>query len=101
MPVNIFNTVDDPSAIAGTTQAFGVNDTDQIVGEYQSIASFTHGFLESGGTYTTLDAPSAINTSAQGINSAGQIVGFYGTNTGGTGPFEAASGPFGAVPNVP
>ena len=31
MPINIFNTFNDPSARTGTTQAFGVNDTDQIV----------------------------------------------------------------------
>ena len=31
MLINIFNTFNDPSASTGTTQAFGVNDTDQIV----------------------------------------------------------------------
>jgi hypothetical protein len=58
MPIHIFNTFDDPSGITGTTQAFGVNDTDQIVGLYQTASGF-FGFLESGGTYTTLDDPSA------------------------------------------
>jgi probable HAF family extracellular repeat protein len=42
-----------------------------------------HGFLESGGTYTTLDDPSATQgTVARGINDAGQIVGFYTNATG-------------------
>ena len=45
------------------------------------ITSNTHGFLYSGGTYTTLDDPSAIpgggGTTASGINAAGQIVGYY------------------------
>ena len=31
MPISIFNTFNDPSASTGTTQAFGVNDMDQIV----------------------------------------------------------------------
>jgi hypothetical protein len=30
MPMNIFNTFDDPLAFTGTTVAFGVNDKDQI-----------------------------------------------------------------------
>ncbi len=54
MPINIFNTFDDPSAFTGTTRALGVNDTDQIVGIYTN-ASGDHGFLESGGTYATFD----------------------------------------------
>src|SRR5262249_55986011 len=67
MPIHIFNTFDDPSGITGTTQAFGVNDTDQIVGLYQTASVF-HGFLESGGTYTPLDDPSATTaTVAQGM----------------------------------
>jgi probable HAF family extracellular repeat protein len=82
MPINIFNTFDDPSAFTGTTQAFGVNDTDQIVGSYHN-GSGAHGFLLSGGTYTTLDDPLATNgTIAYGINDAGQIVGAYNTSNG-------------------
>jgi hypothetical protein len=34
MTINLFNTFDDPSANTGTTQALGVNSTDQIVGFY-------------------------------------------------------------------
>src|SRR5262249_32698429 len=48
-------------------------------------ASGNHGFLLSGGIYTTLDAPGAIGpdgTSASGINAAGQIVGSYRNSTG-------------------
>jgi hypothetical protein len=56
MPIYSFNTFDDPSAFTGTTQAYGVNDTDQIVGQYRN-ASGLHGFLLSGSTFTTLDDP--------------------------------------------
>src|SRR5436190_1788450 len=78
MPIHIFNTFNDPLALAGTTEAWGVNDTDQIVG-----STGMHGFLESGGTYTTLDDPLATTgTSALGINDMGQIVGTYSNATG-------------------
>ena len=48
MPVYTYTTLDDPSASIGTTGAQGINDTDQIVGEY-SNATGQHGFLLSGG----------------------------------------------------
>jgi hypothetical protein len=77
MPVYTFNPFDDPSGFTGTTEAFGVNDADQIVGSYQN-ATGIHGFLESGGTFITLDDPLATDsTVARGINGAGQIVGDY------------------------
>jgi probable HAF family extracellular repeat protein len=82
MPIT-FNTFDDPSALTGTTYAYGINDTGQIVGWYYdgSGNGGNHGFLLSGGTYTTLDYPGAISphgtsaTWAYGINDLGQIVG--------------------------
>jgi hypothetical protein len=52
VPVNIFNTFDDPSAFTGTTEARGVNGIDQIVGSYQDAIG-GHGFLESGSTFLT------------------------------------------------
>ena len=44
-----------------------------------------HGFLDTGGIFTTIDVPGATSTSAFGINDSGQIVGsFYdGTTTHG------------------
>jgi uncharacterized membrane protein len=76
MPIRVFNTFDDPFAFADSTSAFGVNGMDQIVGAYRN-ATGRHGFLLSGGTYTTLDDPSAKGTTAIGINTSGQIVGIY------------------------
>ena len=54
----------------------GINATGQIVGDYYVSRGSTHGFLYSGGHYTTLDDPLGI-TIAQGINDTGQIVGYY------------------------
>jgi probable HAF family extracellular repeat protein len=60
------------------TSAQGINDVGQVVGHYLA-AGLYHGFLYSGGTYTTLDAPGATQTQAYGINNVGlgQIVGAY------------------------
>jgi probable HAF family extracellular repeat protein len=96
MPVYIFNTFDDPSALPGTTDARGVNDMDQIVGAYQT-ATGQHGFLESGGTYITIDDPLAtMGTGASGINNSGQIVGHY-LNASGTHAFLYSGGVFTAI----
>jgi probable HAF family extracellular repeat protein len=83
MPVYTFSTFDDPSASTGATNAFGINDTGQIVGSYRDPMNVFHGFLLSGGTYTPLTDPLATNsTTAVGINAAGQIVGRYHNGTG-------------------
>ena len=51
-----------------------------------------HGFLYSGGIYTTLNGPQTITlTHAQGINAAGQIVGWY-ANASGTHGFLYSGG---------
>jgi len=77
MPVYTFTTFDDPSASIPFTLALGLNGMGQIVGAYIN-SSMGHGFLLSGGTYTTLDDPLGANgTEAWGINGAGQIVGDY------------------------
>src|SRR5437660_10187543 len=79
MPVYTYTTLDDPSA-NNNTQAFGINASGQIVGQYIDASNHTHGFLYSNGTYTTLDDPSASATSltvAFGINDLSQIVGGY------------------------
>ena len=72
MPFNLFTTIDDPLALE-KTQASGINNAGQIVGDYADTSG-THGFLRSGGTFITLDDPLAQEkTQASGINSAGQI----------------------------
>ena len=82
MATYIFIALDDP--LGGTqssgqgTRAQDINDQGQIVGFYVDSSGATHGFLYSGGTYTTLDDPLGTGgTFAQGINDQGQIVGYY------------------------
>jgi probable HAF family extracellular repeat protein len=65
----------------GSTQseAYGINNSGQIVGQYNPGNSQYSAFLYSGGTYTTLSVPGSNGccTVAFGINDAGQIVGDY------------------------
>jgi probable HAF family extracellular repeat protein len=70
----------------------GINDAGQVVGWYGSYPLY-HGFLLSGGSYTTLDVPGASATYAQGINDAGQVVGWY-TNALGTHGFLLSGGSY-------
>jgi hypothetical protein len=39
MPINTFITLDDPSASTGTTQAFGINNVGQIVGQFDDATA--------------------------------------------------------------
>lgn len=75
----IITTIDVPGSNSGTTAAWGINDAGQIVGEYNGSpgahTSNSHGFLYSGGTYTTIDMPGAAGTILHGISASGQIVG--------------------------
>jgi hypothetical protein len=53
MPVYTYTTLDDPLGIG--TGASGINDAGQTVGDYSGASNPEHGFLLSGGTYTTID----------------------------------------------
>ena len=77
MPVYTYTTLNDPLSLGANTIARDINSTGQIAGTYVNNGG-SHGFLLSGGTYSTLDDPLATNgTFAQGINASGQIVGYY------------------------
>ena len=64
------------------TQAFGINDSGQVVGYYFVSDQGLHGFLLSGGGYTSFDLPGASAIYGPfGINDSGQVVGwYYGAN---------------------
>jgi probable HAF family extracellular repeat protein len=71
-----------PGAIGGLvgTQAYGINDEGQIVGNF-SNSTGEHGFLDVGGSFTQIDVPGATSTDVFGINDAGQIVGRFFLNS--------------------
>ena len=78
-------TIDYPGA--GTTAAYGINDSGVIVGGFcvQGVSGCpldlflgsSHAFMDDNGVFTQLDFPGADETTAFGINNSGAIVGVY------------------------
>lgn len=66
---------DVPGAAPDATAANGINTRGHIVGAYVDVNGGSHGFLAVGSSFTTLDCPGAIRTTAWGIDAAGQIAG--------------------------
>lgn len=87
-----FLTLDYPGASA--TQAFGVNNHDEIVGAYTDgtgSAAAMHGFTWTpGGGFATVDDPNGVGTTTiNGVNNEGDLVGFYVDSAGNTDGFLA------------
>jgi probable HAF family extracellular repeat protein len=80
-----FTRLDFPGA--RSSQAFGINDRGQVVGEYKDSAGRFHGYLWDRGRFETIDVPGATATSAFDINVRGQILFRYGDDRG---PFRGA-----------
>jgi hypothetical protein len=64
-----------------TTNAFGINNYNSIVGAYQTAAGGVHGFKYNGGHFTSYSVPGAIRTIIQGISDTGDMVGWYATSS--------------------
>jgi hypothetical protein len=71
---------------AQMTQAFGVNNHDEVVGALTSFAGSTSGFTwtAAGGFQVVSDPKGAGSTFVNGVNDAGQLVGFYNSPNGNT-----------------
>jgi hypothetical protein len=74
---------------ASMTQAFGINDNDEVVGAYTDGTgnnAQAHGFTwRPGHGFTTVDDPHGIGTTTiNGINDHGDLVGFYTDSAGNT-----------------
>jgi hypothetical protein len=74
---------------ASMTQAFGVNDYDEVVGAYTTGSgsnAMTHGFTwRPGYGFRTVDDPHGQGTTTiNGVNNAGDLVGFYTDSAGNT-----------------
>src|SRR3989442_14982645 len=70
-----FTTIEFPGATL--TNAFGINNRGDIVGNYLNADKSDHGFLLSGGQYSTIDFPVATITAADTINTRGDVGGCY------------------------
>jgi hypothetical protein len=87
-----FQTLDVPGASA--TQALGVNDHDEVVGDYTvgtGSGASMHGFTWTpGGGFVSVDHPQGQGTTTiNGVNDAGDLVGFLVDATGNTDGFLA------------
>lgn len=73
---------------ATLTEAIGINDDGQIVGDYRDAAGNFHGFFWDAGLFLTIDVtiPGATTTGPTAINNVGQIVGSYFDNLSPTFP---------------
>jgi probable HAF family extracellular repeat protein len=67
-----------------STEAYGINDSGQIVGRYTTGADFdhrvNHGFLYSNGAYYTIDVFGATSTWLRDISNDGKIIAQYQAN---------------------
>jgi probable HAF family extracellular repeat protein len=53
----------DTSAIGTSVSPAGINDSGQIVGTYTDANGVLHGFVDTGGSFSTIDEPSAVSQS--------------------------------------
>jgi hypothetical protein len=77
---------------ASMTQAFGVNDSDEVVGAYTTgsgNSAVTHGFTWKAGKFTTVNVGGASSTTINGVNDEGDLVGFFTDAKGNTDGFFA------------
>jgi len=82
---------------ASMTQAFGVNDSDEVVGAYTvgtGNSAVMHGFTwRPGHGFTRVDDPHGVGTTTiNGINDRGDLVGFYTDSAGNTDGMLAVPG---------
>jgi hypothetical protein len=59
------------------TQAFGINNRGQIVGDYQEAGGRIYGYRWDKGRFTTIDGPDGTGATATDINDRGEIIGVY------------------------
>jgi hypothetical protein len=74
---NTFTSINGLLPANQNSQATGINNAGNAVGFYLPTADTSIGFLDMGGTISTIDPFGSTFTQALGINEAGEIVGFY------------------------
>ena len=77
-----FSPIDDPTTGVTNTTPTKINDSGDIVGVFRVNGGSGNGFLESGGSYSTVNFPGQNGTHDNGINNAGEIVGQYKDSMG-------------------
>jgi hypothetical protein len=79
------------------SQATGLNNAGTVVGFYMPTASTSIGFLDTGGTISTIDPFTSTFTQALGINNMGEIVGFYLDGLGNQRGYTDIGGSFASI----
>jgi probable HAF family extracellular repeat protein len=104
MPIYAYTTLDDPLGPLGTS-AQGINTSGQIAGYYLDSSNSSHGFLYSGGTYTTLDDPLASAAAGGTLQTAStaraRSSGITGTRASNTTASSIAAAPAAPSPRYP
>jgi hypothetical protein len=88
--VDAFLTLAVPGATM--TQAFGVNDSGEVVGSYTAglgNSAVTHGFIWQNGHFASVNIAGVRSTTINGVNDEGDLVGFYTDAKGNTDGFLA------------
>jgi uncharacterized membrane protein len=102
-----FTTISGPAGAISST-ALGISDGGTIVGSFIAtytidgdgnlIAGPSHGYIYSGGSYTTFDVAGAVDTFLRGISPDGRYISGYYTTATGTGfVFDTLAGTFTTV----
>src|SRR5260370_23002386 len=84
--------INSASLFPSGTEAWGINNSEQVVGTGYFSPSNFHAFLYSGGHMSDIGPPGSYQASAVAINNLGQIVGGYSLTSGGGGAFLYSSG---------
>lgn len=90
----LYQTLDAPNSV--DTIGNGINNAGQVVGRYSDSMGY-HSYLESGGGFTTLNAPSlfgGLGSVATDINNSGQLSGYYYAPSGDTHGYLNLGGAF-------
>jgi len=69
-------TLSDPDASFGT-ECWGINTGGDVVGDYLDASSNYHGYIYTGGSFTTIDPPASVYTVIYGINDSKTVIGYY------------------------
>jgi probable HAF family extracellular repeat protein len=90
--------INSPSLFPSGTEAYGINNSDEVVGTGYLTDSNFHAFLYSAGKMTDLGPPGAYQASAVAINNPGQIIGGYYLSSGVAGEFLFTNGKMTTLP---
>lgn len=90
--------INSPSLFPSGAEAYGINNSGEVVGTgYLSPSNF-HAFLYANGKMTDIGPPGSLQASADAINNVSQIVGNYYLTSGGGGAFLYSNGTVATLP---